>query len=367
MRAPSWFACRSPAPIRSFVRIRTAVRCESEVEKFRTGEILGWDAWADMTGRGGERKRQKKKRKGYCMTPKAVLYCAVPHRRLRSRSVDRPIAHPQERASSCRWVAGWAGRRAARVGAHVGCRPSGPWSDRTARGTGRLCLLDQGQGLQCQSGRSGAALSQPDSQSSSGSWQGSSQGDPFLALLPFSLSPSSGRRKEGCCCVGAVLCAVRVCERACVCVCVCGRVSCSSSSCSLPGWLELFFSSTVSLPPVAPHRRPLLFPSLHRESLTVSPPNRLVAESTDSLPYSPFLPSPLLYVLTTVTPLKSPLCAFPANSRSPFNPSGRPIYILSANAKIPPRLNPLHLACLALPCLCTNGKDLDLGLPYRTT
>lgn len=38
---PSCFACCSPAPIRSFVRIRMAVRCESEVEKFRTGEILG--------------------------------------------------------------------------------------------------------------------------------------------------------------------------------------------------------------------------------------------------------------------------------------------------------------------------------------
>lgn len=144
-----------------------------------------------------------------------------------------------------------------------------------------------------------------------------------------------------------------------MCVCAClerasPAVLLAPPAPGLAGWLELFFSSTVS-PPVAPHRRPLLFPSLHRESLTVSPPNRLVAESTDSLPSSPFLPSPLLYVLTTVTPLKSPLCAFPANSRSPFNPSGRPIYILSANAKIPPRLNPLHLA---LPCHCTNGERL---------
>ncbi|KAH8772566.1 hypothetical protein F5883DRAFT_34180 [Diaporthe sp. PMI_573] len=128
----------------------------------------------------------------------------------------------------------------------------------------------------------------------------------------------------------------------------------------MAGWLELFFSSTVSLPPCLPRRRPLLFPSLHRESLTVSPPNRLVAESTDSLPSSPFLPSPLLYVLTTVTPLKSPLCALTASSRSPFNPSGRSIYILSANANIPPLLNPLHLglALPYLPCLCTNGETL---------
>lgn len=294
------------------------------------------------------------------MTPRlyrTVLYC-----RFRSRSVDRSIASLTKRASSCRWVAGWAGRRAPRVGAHVGCRPSGPWSERKARGTGRLCLLDQGQGLQGQSGRQDAQEPPFPCQTANPRPvpdRVPSQGHPFLALLPFSLSPSSGR-KEGRVLLRAavsVLCAVRVC----VCVCAClGRASpavlLAPPAPGLAGWLELFFSSTVS-PPVAPHRRPLLFPSLHRESLTVSPPNRLVAESTDSLPSSPFLPSPLLYVLTTVTPLKSPLCAFPANSRSPFNPSGRPIYILSANAKIPPRLNPLHLAlpCLALP-LHQRGK-----------
>ncbi|KAL2273790.1 hypothetical protein FJTKL_04054 [Diaporthe vaccinii] len=140
----------------------------------------------------------------------------------------------------------------------------------------------------------------------------------------------------------------------------------------LAGLARAFFFFYCIPPPVAPHRRPLLFPSLHRESLTVSPPNRLVAESTDSLPSSPFLPSPLLYVLTTVTPLKSPLCAFPANSRSPFNPSGRPIYILSANAKIPTRsrisvsndLNPLPLRLFNYPLLptlyCTSLPSIRL-------
>lgn len=185
------------------------------------------------------------------------------------------------------------------------------------------------------------------------------RGTPSSPSFPFPSPLRLAGRKEGCCCVLLYPYCVRS-ECACVCVRVLsGRVLQSCLLLLLLDWPagSSFFFLLLYPPPVAPHRRPLLFPSLHRESLTVSPPNRLVAESTDSLPSSPFLPSPLLYVLTTVTPLKSPLCAFPANSRSPFNPSGRPIYILSANAKIPPRLNPLHLAlpCFALP-LHQRGK-----------
>lgn len=223
------------------------------------------------------------------------------------------------------------------MGVHVGCRPSGPWSDRTARGTGWLCLPHQGQGPQGQSGRSGAALS--------------------LAQQPIPVRPSPGVGARGPLprpplplASSAACCVLQYCVRVSVCVWV-------SESCSSFSWLaRAFFFFYRIPPPRASPSPPSPFPlSPHRESLTVSPPNRLVAESTDLLPSSPFLPSPLLYVLTTVTPLKSPLCAFLANSRSPFNPSGRPIYILSANAKIPPLLNPLHLA---LPCLCTNEESL---------
>lgn len=296
------------------------------------------------------------------MTPRlyhTVLYC-----RFRSRLVDRSIASLTKRASSCKWVAGWAGRRAPRVGAHVGCRPSGPWSERKSAWDWSTVPPRSGTRA-AGSVRTLRSRPFPARQPILVQFLAGfrARGTPSSPSFPFPSPLRLAGRKEGCCCMLAVsvLCAVRVCVR------VCARVlserageSCSPacSSCSWTGRTgsSFFFSSTVS-PPVAPHRRPLLFPSLHRESLTVSPPNRLVAESTDSLPSSPFLPSPLLYVLTTVTPLKSPLCAFPANSRSPFNPSGRPIYILSANAKIPPRLNPLHLAlpCLALP-LHQRGK-----------
>lgn len=171
-----------------------------------------------MTGRGDERKGKKRKgKKGYCMTPRlyrTVLYC-----RFRSRSVDRSIASLTKRASSCRWVAGWAGRRAPRVGAHVGCRPSGPWSERKARGTGRLCLLDQGQGLQGQSGRSGAALSLPDSQSSSSSWQGPEPGAPLPrppSLFPLPFVWQEGRKGAAACCCIRTVCGPSV--RVCVCV-----------------------------------------------------------------------------------------------------------------------------------------------------
>lgn len=301
------------------------------------------------------------------MTPR--LYHTVLNCRFRSRSVDRSIASRTKRASSCRWVAGWAGRRAPRVGAHVGCRPSGPWSERKSAWDWSTVPPRSGTraagSVRTLRSRPFPARQPILVQFLAGS---PSQGHPSLVLLPFSLSPSSGR-KEGRVLLRAACCCIRTVCSPSVSACVCARVlserageSCSPacSSCSWTGRTGSSFFFFYCIPPVAPHRRPLLFPSLHRESLTVSPPNRLVAESTDSLPSSPFLPSPLLYVLTTVTPLKSPLCAFPANSRSPFNPSGRPIYILSANAKIPPRLNPLHLALprLALPCHCTNGERL---------
>lgn len=62
LRVSSSSARCSPAPIRSSVRIRTAVRCESQVEKFRTGEILG--GMHGLTGQAeGTRGKAKRKRK----------------------------------------------------------------------------------------------------------------------------------------------------------------------------------------------------------------------------------------------------------------------------------------------------------------
>lgn len=125
--------------------------------------------------------------------------------------------------------------------------------------------------------------------------QGLSQGAPFLALLPFSLSPSSGRKGRVVLLLLRAACTVCSPSSECVCLSVCAR-ACLRASPAPPAPCRVlaraFFFFYCIPPPVSPRRRPLLFPSLHRESLTVSPPNRLVAESTDSLPSSPFLPLP---------------------------------------------------------------------------
>lgn len=208
-----------------------------------------------MAGGGKAKKKRKRKRKKKKATvrhqgrtvpwrtvPCCCRYCGPSSVQLIGPSLTRKEGIELQAGGR---MAGWAGRRARRVGAHVGCRPSGPWSDRKARGTGRLCLLDQGQGLQGQSGRSGAALSQPDSQSSSSLRpRARSQGGPFLALLPSSLSPSPGRKggAAASCCVlwlRAARCCARlrtVCspsERAGVCV----RGAGVQLAPPAPGWL----------------------------------------------------------------------------------------------------------------------------------
>lgn len=258
-----------------------------------------------MTGRGQDRKGKKKGRKRLLYNTKAVLYSRFSSVQFASPSLARKEHHA---------AGGWQGGQG-------GGRPGWErmWvADQVGRGaTGkRVGLVDCASSIRDKGCRVSQDAQEPPFPTQTANprpipAQGPSQGDPFLALLPSSLSPSPGRKEVLLRAAAVLYCvqsgSVGVSERA------------SSPAPPAPGWgwLELFFSSTVSLPPVSPRRRPLLFPSLHRESLTVSPPNRLVAESTDSLPSSPFLPSPLLYVLTTVTPLKSPLCAFPANSRSP--------------------------------------------------
>lgn len=106
--------------------------------------------------------------------------------------------------------------------------------------------------------------------------QDPSQGDPFLALLPFSLSPSSGR-KEGCCTL--LYCVQPECE------CVCGRVLLLLL---LADWLELFFSSTVSLPPWLP------IAALSFSLLSIVNPSPSVHPTDSSLNRQTFFP-PLLF------------------------------------------------------------------------